>query len=570
MDKIFYLFIERTRSKYRLYIKVREGEKYLALTGIHEYSFPKLSKAYSTNSGFFRDFKSSVKGVISADLDELRGYIREAILDVQTGEVELTQPIKVEERDEESSESFVLDMDADIQGILRPSSTVFHSDTDYVIFEPCWLPYTNPESGMSRLFPTLLSLTNKGFQVVRYTDNIQIGPYFISGAFPSSDLETLITINGVKDLMKIFSEKMDISHYISEVDDEISEAFKQHLSLDEIKSIIVKRWIQGTYFFAVMGAFPILNIMGPSESGKTRLGLCLTSMSYHGEPTLDITEAGIFRAKEELKPTIVIDEAEYLSDPESHKKIKLLINASYAKGLGFVHRYDDFGGARVRVKFDLYSPMSIIAIKPLIGITASRSVAISMERTDSDMSKASGYKYKALRDKLYALKFTLSPEVWRIYNTLDITEYVTARFDELFRPMFTMTKIFGTDEEYNLIGIWAKRYQKNFRVSAINIARERDLLLVLRMMIYDEEKHRTFSGEEYIKLKTLAEEMAIVYNTKFTSQNISSILRTLGFEDRRRFGGADGGLTFARVSKDAVERTMLIYGIISKSDGNNE
>ena len=206
--------------------------------------------------------------------------------------------------------------------------------------------------------------------------------------------------------------------------------------------------------------------------------------------------------------------------------------------------------------------MAIIAINPITGITASRTLAVNMVRVDKDMPKATPWLYRDLRNMLYILKFNISDEIWSLYHTLDISEFVTARFDELFRPLFVLTKIFGTDEEYQLIGKWASRYQRNFRISAINITKERDLLLILHKMVSPEGNHNIFNGEEYVLLKELAGEMSATYGSSYTSASVSTILRALGFDDRRRSGShGHGGLTQARTSLVEVERIMRTYGI---------
>lgn len=557
-----YLFIKSYERDYDLFVQTKDGEEFSALTSTHIISHKRINGIYSGRNSFFKELSYCLDGT-GVDIDAVQNMLREVVKDITNNGVELSRPKRQRSNrvDTESDVNFVMDLDADVHGTVRPSDTVFNSVTDYLILEPVWVPYRRPEDGSVIMMPTLISKTPDSFKLSRYTEGMQLEKYFISGAFPAESLKTLMTINGVKQMMNVTPEI--IEQYMREVDVELDVMLDKHLDLDEIKKILIKRYIEGTYFFQIMNAFAILNIVGPSESGKTRAGLCITSTSYHGEPTLDLTEAGIFRAKEELKPTMVVDEAEYLAGDDSFKRIKLLLNASYSKGMGYVHRYDDIGGAKVRVAFDLYSPFVIIAINPLTGITASRSIAVNMRRTDKDMPRATPYIYRELRNKLYTLKFHISDKVWEIYNTIDISQYVTARFDELFRPIFTLTKIFGTDEEIEMIGKWAKNYQQNFRVSAMNVARERDLLLVIWKMLKDPEKIvLNSSNQQFLLLKDIAAEMSLMFGEKYKSQTVGSILRTLGLDGRAACAiSGKKGLTMARLESDDVKSVMVTYGI---------
>lgn len=559
-----YLFVENG-DKVAVHCTMMDNGEHIPLIGTYKYKFDDLTKIYSKNSNFFRDLSSMLREVTDVDLDKLRDNIKGAVMDLQYGRVVLDIPRSHGTSEDDDELRYSMDLNAEVSGTLKPTDTKFLPDGNHLILEPCWVPYMDTKTGMHILMPTLLIKTPDGVKITRYMENMFIEKHYISGAFPPSDFSTMITLNGIKRILG--TTKEETLPLIAECDKAIDDSLQKHLNMSEIKRILVKRWIEGTYFFQVTNTYPIINICGPSESGKSRLGLCLTAMSYHGEPTLDLTEAGIFRAKEELKPTIVVDEAEYLGDEDSNKRIKLLINASYSEGLGYVHRYDEIGGARVRVKFNLYSPMAIIAISPLTGITASRSIAISMRRTDKDMPKAYPWMYQELRDKMYALKFFLSYEVWEIYQALDISEYVTSRFDELFRPLFTLTKLFGTDEEFKLIGEWATQYQKDFRASAINITKHRDVLLMLHKMLLDPTKHRMIGSDEWVFLKELAAEVQVTIGGKWTSHTVGSVLRSLGFTGRKQASGSQGGgYTLAQVPLKSVEAVMKNYSILYADD----
>ena len=270
--------------------------------------------------------------------------------------------------------------------------------------------------------------------------------------------------------------------------------------------------------------------MGVSESGKSRLCLLNLALCYHGEGLIDPTEATIFRSKEEEKVTLIIDEAEYLNNPKLFATLRILLNASYSKNAGYVSRYDESSkGQRVKKRFNLYSPLCVSGIGGLEGVTLSRAFRIVMRRTDKDFPKADPRAYKELRDKLYVLRINKAFEVHDLYNNLDISSVATARFSELFKPLFTLTKIFGTQKEWDILSKWCKNYADNFRVEALNVAREEMVLVCLGKL--------QNQNMDWYALKDLAHEVLKEYGKNVTSRQVSSILHRLGITQRRKSHG---------------------------------
>jgi len=422
-------------------------------------------------------------------------------------------------RKRKKERSYKLNLYADVPETLKPCG--FYGNT---LTEAVWLPYENQESHEISVRPSLI-IVEKG-KSHRITDFWQ-GHHNVKGTFPSQDLKSLMSVKGVQ----MLESRMNIEPQT--VDKQINEAFKKHLSIPDAERILCKRWIEGSFFYDVFDAYPLQNVLGISESGKSRLCLLNLALAYHAEGLIDPTEATLFRGKGEDRLTLVVDESEYLNNPRLYATIRILLNASYSKHSGYVTRYDEENGKRVKRRFDLYSPMCISGIAGLEGVTLSRAFSIVMRRIKKDFPKANPNSYRQLRDMLYVLRIRHAFKIHNLYQKTDISNIVSARFEELFKPLFVMTAFMGTKQEDEILKEWCSEYERNFRIEALNVAEEEQVLVSTAKL----ESATKGYFEEWHKLKDLADKVNAEYNRKISSKYASNVLRRLGITKRKKVKG---------------------------------
>jgi len=197
---------------------------------------------------------------------------------------------------------YKLDIFAPIPKTIKPCG--FYGDT---LTEACYLPYKDEENNVV-LRPTVIMAKkdlpkHKPYKLIDFLAD----SHNIKGTFPSRELQTLMSVKAVQMLEHI----ADVEP--RKVDEQIERAFNKHLDIPKPEMILAKRWIEGTFFYDVFDAFPIESILGVSESGKSRLCMLNLALCYHAEGLIDPTEATIFRAKEEDRVSLIVDEAEYLN-----------------------------------------------------------------------------------------------------------------------------------------------------------------------------------------------------------------------------------------------------------------
>ena len=209
-------------------------------------------------------------------------------------------------------------------------------------------------------------------------------------------------------------------------------------------------WIMASYFYDVFDAFPIGHGWGFYASGKSRLGMLIVALAYHGMFGINITSADLFRTKEEFKPTLVIDENE-----ENLREVVTIkddmINGSYVRGGGSVSRRREvkttFGTVFVRDTFDLYSPTFFCSINPMrTPASRSRTITFPMLKKDIAVPIAERRLYKHVIDALYEYRFKMWLEARNLYEKMNVKgiENVKGRYHELWLPIFVLMRMIGS------------------------------------------------------------------------------------------------------------------------------
>ena len=140
---------------------------------------------------------------------------------------------------------------------------------------------------------------------------------------------------------------------------------------------------QATYLFECFDAFPYLAITSPTKRcGKTRTGELLELLCSNPLGTVSATPAVIFRSIANLKPTLIIDEAEALSARgEKAEALREILNAGHRAGRT-VRRCEP-PSQNVR-EFATFCPKVIILIGELPDTLADRCIPVQMKRHRSE------------------------------------------------------------------------------------------------------------------------------------------------------------------------------------------
>ncbi len=162
----------------------------------------------------------------------------------------------------------------------------------------------------------------------------------------------------------------------------IKKMILDRIILDEELATAITLWIIYTYLFDNFFISPLLTITSPEKRcGKTRVLTIIGSLVNRVISSSNISPASIYRAIEEYKPTLVIDEGDtFLTGSTS--EVTGIINSGYTKSNAYVIRNVSSGNDYLPTKFSTWAPKAIAYIdsKKLPSTIEDRSIEIPLRR----------------------------------------------------------------------------------------------------------------------------------------------------------------------------------------------
>ncbi len=203
-------------------------------------------------------------------------------------------------------------------------------------------------------------------------------------------------------------------------------------------------WIMATHTWTTFDTFPYLVITAYTKrAGKTRLMELAQKVSANGRAFSPDSPASMFRALEETKPTVFIDEAEKLNQ-EQHPAREFL-NKGYKRGQT-ISRF--IGGESV--DFECFCPKAFVLIGDVYDTLRDRCIVVTMRRR-TPIEAANENKYRSaivdpeaagIRERIHAAIEEKQSEIETVYLNAPTLEFLNDRDEELWSPLFCLAKVF--------------------------------------------------------------------------------------------------------------------------------
>jgi len=253
--------------------------------------------------------------------------------------------------------------------------------------------------------------------------------------------------------LKLFLSSKEEPADISKIFDLVKSLYNEFSDFgDDRISSLLACWVIGTYFHRMFNAYPYIHLNGHLQTGKTKTITLTTSLAFNGENNVGSSAPYLFRSIHDNCSTIGIDEAENLSGGEDFQTLIQVLNCGYKQG-GMISKLTSTNNNIWKPKrFDPYSPKILGGIKRLVATLNSRSIPITMLRSDDEKIRnieidLKDSRFQDIRDQLYILTMTSYLSIKNIYTELQDTE-IKGRDWELWKPILTIAKVIG-DEVYN-------------------------------------------------------------------------------------------------------------------------
>jgi len=162
---------------------------------------------------------------------------------------------------------------------------------------------------------------------------------------------------------------------------EVFENFKYYIDAPEHRLHFLSIWTIGTVFHMLFHAYPYLFLYGIKRCGKTKTLTLIKCMGFNAIRTHSMSEATIYRLVESAHATVLLDEQDYLANPERRAEFRALLLGGYKKG-SFVYRSEKTSkGKIVPTKFRIYSPKALANIEGLENVLQDRTITVTMKRS---------------------------------------------------------------------------------------------------------------------------------------------------------------------------------------------
>ncbi len=158
---------------------------------------------------------------------------------------------------------------------------------------------------------------------------------------------------------------------------ELTDTFNRFAVLTEHSDIAMALWVCFSWCIDAANTAPILAISSPEKRcGKTTVLSLLNLLVKRPLSTSNITPAALFRAIEEYKPTLLIDEADTFI--KQSDDLRGILNSGHTRSTAFVLR--TVGDEHVPKAFNTWGAKAIALIGKLPDTLHDRSIVIPLKR----------------------------------------------------------------------------------------------------------------------------------------------------------------------------------------------
>src|SRR5438093_3221857 len=138
-------------------------------------------------------------------------------------------------------------------------------------------------------------------------------------------------------------------------------------------------WVVHTFAFELRRVSTYLGIESPEkECGKTTLMTLLSRLVNRPAVAANISSPAFYRAIEELRPTLLIDEADTLLP--GNAQLRGILNAGYTREMAYVLRVVNEAGGSKLARYSCWGPKAIAQIGHLPDTLRTRCIILPMQK----------------------------------------------------------------------------------------------------------------------------------------------------------------------------------------------
>jgi hypothetical protein len=233
--------------------------------------------------------------------------------------------------------------------------------------------------------------------------------------------------------------------------DDIEKEFRRYIVLPEGASVALALWTLHAWTADAGDISPFLVLVSPTKRcGKTSALIILFYLTPRSELAGNISASALFRYIEEMRPTLLIDEAD--SFMKDNEEMRGILNSGHTKTAAHVIRNVEINGEHKPRRFSTWAPKAIATIRALADTLEDRAIVVQLQRKPKAASvvrlrKRDSEEFAVLRRQ--AARWA-SDNFSRLTDPEpDIPESLNDRAADNWRPLLAIAELAG--------GGWLKR-----------------------------------------------------------------------------------------------------------------
>src|SRR6516164_5225985 len=179
----------------------------------------------------------------------------------------------------------------------------------------------------------------------------------------------------------------------------LRQVFRRYVVLPKGADIALPLWVLHAWTMDAGDVSPLMVLVSPTKRcGKTSVLIILYFLTPRSELSSNITAAALFRYIEDVRPTLLIDEAD--SFVKDNEELRGILNSGHAKAAANVIRNVDHKPRR----FSTWAPKALATIRAVADTLADRAIVVQLQRkaptaTVAPLRRRDSEEFAALRSQ---------------------------------------------------------------------------------------------------------------------------------------------------------------------------
>src|SRR6202048_2000245 len=167
--------------------------------------------------------------------------------------------------------------------------------------------------------------------------------------------------------------------------DDIEKVFRRYIVLPDGAGAALALWTLHAWTADAGDISPFLVLVSPTKRcGKTNVLIILLYLTPRAELASNISASAMFRYIEDVRPTLLIDEAE--SFVKDNEEMRGILNSGHTKTAAHVIRNVEVNGEHKPRRFSTWAPKAIATIRSLADTLEDRAIVAQLQRKPKSAS----------------------------------------------------------------------------------------------------------------------------------------------------------------------------------------